>query len=104
MVCHFKEEMEYSTYSYSWRVRAEFYSKHTHSPMSYMYIFVIKVFFILCHTFLVCITLKTAITFTMREGGNHEDSKREEMFLPISKILLLMFMEQISAVAELEKM
>lgn len=40
MVCHFKEEMEYPMYSYSWRVRADFYSKHAHSPMSYMYIFV----------------------------------------------------------------
>lgn len=40
MVYHFKEEKEYPTYSYSWRVRADFYSNHAHSPMSYMYIFV----------------------------------------------------------------
>lgn len=44
MVYLFKEEMEYSIHSHSWRVIEEFYSKHAHSPMSYMYIFVINFF------------------------------------------------------------
>lgn len=80
MVCYFKREIENSIYSYNWRVRAEFYSKHVHSPMSYIYIFVINFLFnplpyISClHNF------EGSNNFPWGEKS-HEDPKREEMSL-----------------------
>ena len=89
VVYHFKEEMEYYMYHYSWRVRAEFYSKHAHSPMSYMYIFVINFFNPL--PYISCLqNFEGSNNFV--HGEKYMKTPKEKKWVPISKIQLMLFM------------
>lgn len=74
-VCRFKGE--WGALHSDRSARAEFYSKHAHPPMSYMYIFAIN-FFLNPLPSISCLhNFEGSKNFlTVGERNNHEDSKR----------------------------